>query len=436
MHEELRVHIFSIIFFLLVIFSHLRTAESEIQSIRISSDERPIILLQDFGFDDPGHISISISSVSIITTANKSLITPTKLSFMGFFYGPSPARQAIKLALLENTCILGSPFIFPIFTFDKHVVSSKPGFKKSILVTIPDLYHIFFVNCARNSSISMKIDLETYNIDQKNGLPDYLDEHFANLPTTLFVFSLLYSIFLFVWTYACNQNKHFLNKVHILMTVLLFLKLLELICHANAQHSIRLKGSSEIWNILWLGFYFARNMLFVFVVMLIRAGWSIFRPCLQNIDRYMICMAMALQITSSVCFILIRVFGPTSRRYKEWVITYYSVDFLCCILMALPVSKFVEHVGVKTKVEGKECKRMVHKRVFGNFAVALYVYVGLTRFVIFVMRAVTSYNFWVLTIVLEMTIELVFYVVVYMMFWPNERYDYVAPEIRDEELAN
>ncbi|GFQ08044.1 hypothetical protein PHJA_002948400 [Phtheirospermum japonicum] len=74
--------------------------------------------------------------------------------------------------------------------------------------------------------------------------------------------------------------------------------------------------------------------------------------------------------------------------------------------MALPVSKFVEHLGGKAKVEGKEAKRMVHKRVFGNFALALYVYVGLTRFVIFVMRTVTSYNFWFLTIVLEMAIEL------------------------------
>ncbi|GFP97512.1 GDSL esterase/lipase at3g26430 [Phtheirospermum japonicum] len=428
MHEKLHVHIFSILLLLC-------TAESEIQSIRISSDDRPIILFQDFGFDDPGHISISISSISIATTANKSLITPTKLSFMGFFYGPSPARQAIKLALLENTCILGSPFIFPIFTFDERVVSSKTGFRKSVPVTIPDLYHIFFVNCARNSSVSMTVNLETYNVDPENGLPDYLDEHFANLPTTLFVFSLFYSVFLLAWAYACNQNKHFLNKVHILMTILLFLKFLELICHANAQHSIRVKGSSEIWSILWLGFYFARNMLFVFVIMLIRAGWSIFRPCLQNVHRYVICMAITLQITASVCFILIRGFGPTSKRYKEWVITYYAVDFLCCVLMALPVSKFVEHLGGKAKVEGKEAKRMVHKRVFGNFALALYVYVGLTRFVIFVMRTVTSYNFWFLTIVLEMAIELVFYVGVYLMFWPNERYDYVAPENRDEELA-
>ncbi|KAL3636409.1 hypothetical protein CASFOL_020956 [Castilleja foliolosa] len=427
MHKKLQAHIF-LILFIILIFS--KTSKSEIQTIKISSDDRAFILLQDFGFNDPGRVSISISSISIATNVNKSLITPTKLSFMGFFYGPSPARRAIKLALLENTCILGSPFVFPIFTFDEHVVSSKTGFKKSIPVTIPDLYHIFFVNCAKNSSVSMMVNLETNNVDPKNGLPDYLDEHFANLPMTLFVFSLIYSVFLLAWTFSCIQNKHFLNRVHILMTILLFLKFFELICHANAQHSIRVKGSSEIWNILWLGFYFARTVLFVFVIMLIRAGWSIFR----NAQRYVIFTTIGLQITASVCFTLIIGFGPSSRRYKEWIITYYGMDFLCCVSMALPVSKFVEHLGDKEKVEGKEGKRLVQKGFFGNFTVAIYVYVGLTRFVIFVMRTVTNYNFWVLTIVMEMTIELVFYVVVYMMFWPNERCDYV--EIRDEELAN
>ncbi|KAI3452665.1 hypothetical protein Pfo_009329 [Paulownia fortunei] len=431
MHENIHHHVFY--FFFLLLFFNFHSAKSEIQTIRISSDARPFILFEDFGFNNPGYISVSISSISITTT--KSIINPTKLSLMGCFYGPTPARQAMKLALLKDICIIGNPFIFPIFTFNERTILSQTYYNKTIPVTIPDLYYIFFVNCAKNSSVSMTVNLETYNV-KPDGDPDYIDEHFTNLPTTLFIFSLLFFVFLLTWSYACHKNKHFLHKIHILMALLLLLRFLELICYANSQHSIRRTGSSHGWNILWLTIYFARNMLFINVIMLIRAGWSLFRPCLQELQKYTMSMAISLQVLASICFILIHGVGPSDKHYRYWIVTYYAVDFLCCVTMMLPVRKSIDDLGVNSKIEGKEARRLVHKRVYGNFALALYVYVGFTRLGMFVLRSITSFKFWCLTIAFELTIELLFYMVVYLMFWPNERYDYVVPEGREEEPSS
>ncbi|KAH6825276.1 hypothetical protein C2S53_007000 [Perilla frutescens var. hirtella] len=417
---------------LIILFSAVfNPAKSEIQTFKISSDPRPFILFEDFGFNSPGYISVSVSSVSI--AAASSSVNPTKLSFMGCFYGPSPARQAMEQALLKDICIIGNPFVFPIFTFNER----SKVLNKTILVTIPDLYFIFLVNCAKNSSISMTMNLQTYNINPSNGDPDYIDEQFANLPTTLSIFSFLYLVFLLTWSYYCNKNKQFLRKVHELMALLLFLRFLELVSHASSLHWIRQTGSPHVWKFLWLLVYFGRNILFIEVIMLIRAGWSLFRPNLHNDQRRAISITVSLQAIASSCFVLINGLGPSDRNYRLWTVTYYAVDFICCVIMTLPFSQSIDNLVITSKIEGKEAKKMVYKRAYENFALALCIYAGFTRLGMFLLRTITAYNLWCLSIALELTIELIFYSVVYSMFWPNERYDYVVlDQDRDEDPSS
>ncbi|GER51558.1 lung seven transmembrane receptor family protein [Striga asiatica] len=416
----------------ILIFPNLPFSTSEIRTVQISSDDRAFILLQDFGFKSPGFISLSVSSFSI--NDPNSSATPTRLSFMGFFYGPSPARPALILALLKGSCILGSPFVFPILKLGEKPV----GLKKTVPVTIPDLYYIFFVNCAKNSSVSMTVDLESYNLGE--GRRDYSDEHLADLPRGVFVFSLVFFVFVLAWSHACVVYKRFLNRIHILMAFLLFSRFLELVCYANSLYSIRQTGSARFWNFLWLGFYFSRSVLFALVVVLIGSGWSIYRPVLQDFHKHVVSTAVSLQISSSVCFVLMRAFGPSSGSYKNWAVSYYTLDFLCCVAMVLPVfSEGSDRSGVGpagSKTEGKEAKALVHERVFGKFGLALYGYVGSTRLGIFAMRCFGGHGIWYATIVLEMTVGLAFYLVVYCMFWPNEKsYDYVAPDSKEGEIS-
>lgn len=425
MHENLH-HILFVLLLLLLLRFH--SVKSEIQTFKITSDDRPFILLQDFGFNNPGYISMSISSVSV----NPAAVSPTQLSFMGCFYGPTPARQAMELAVLKDMCIIGSPYIFPIFLFNERTILPESHFNKTVFIAIPDLYYIFLINCAKNSTISMTLNLQTYNLDS-NGDRDYIDEHFTNLPTTLFTFSFLFLVFLLTWAHGCYKNKHFVHKIHLLMAMLLFLRALELSCYAYSQQSIRLTGSPHAWNILWLSLYLARNILFIDVIMLIRAGWSLFRPCLQKIEKHAIATTVVLQVIAGACFVLIQSVGPSDRHYKYWTVTYYAFDFLCCAFLMFPVCNSIDNLGISSKTEGKEAKRLVHQRVYENLAIAIYVYLGFTRLGMFVSRAITSYNFWFLSIALEMTMEFIFYVVVYAMFWPNARYDYVVIDDGEED---
>lgn len=169
--------------------------------------------------------------------------------------------------------------------------------------------------------------------------------------------------------------------------------------------------------------------------MLIRAGWSLFRPNLQKEQKRAALITVLLQVIASSCFVLINGFGPSDRGYRLWTVTYYAVDFVCCVIMTLPFSQSIDNLVICcSKIEAKEAKMLVYKRAYENFALALYIYVGFTRLGMFLLRTITSYNLWCLSIALELTIELIFYSVVYSMFWPNERYDYIVlDQDRDHE---
>ncbi|KAL3835616.1 hypothetical protein ACJIZ3_010352 [Penstemon smallii] len=322
MHENVHQNVFFFFFFFLLFKSNL--INSEIQSFKIITDSRSLIMFEDFGFNNPGYISISISSISITTRS----MNPTNSSLMGCFYAPSPARRAMKLALLNDYCIIGKPFIFPIFVFNERTLLSQSSINKTIPVTIPDLYYIFFLNCAKTSSISMNVDLETYNI-KPNGDPYYTDEHFTNLPSTLFTFSFLFFVFLLIWLRLCIKNKYFLHRIHILMALLLFFRFLDLFSYAKTQHVIRLTGLSHGWNVLWLVVYFVKNILFVNVIVLIGAGWSLLRPCLQEFHKYVLSIAVSLQILANLCFVLMRGFGPSNEHYSKEIGSTENIWELC-----------------------------------------------------------------------------------------------------------
>ncbi|KAG6396470.1 hypothetical protein SASPL_142620 [Salvia splendens] len=217
------------------------------------------------------------------------------------------------------------------------------------------------------------------------------------------------------------------------MALLLFFRVFELLFHACSQHRIRQIGSPHLWKTLWLFIYFIRNVLFIHVIMLIRAGWSLFRPNLQNLQIRAIFVTVGLQFVASTCFVLSNGLGTSSSSYGLWTVTYYALDFICCVIMTLPVSPSIDNVVVSEKIEEKEDKKWVYKRAYESFALALYIYVGFTRLGMFLIRSITSYNMWGLSIALELTIELIFYGVVYSMFWPSERYDYVVLEVREED---
>ncbi|XP_019176469.1 PREDICTED: protein GPR107-like [Ipomoea nil] len=416
---------------LLLIF-HIPLMNGEIQHLDVLSESRNVIMFEDFGFSKGGYISISLSSVFMSSTSTN----PVNSSLMGFFYAPSPAFDALEDALFNNSCILGKPFISPIVTFNELSNFSITSINKTIPITSPDLYYVFFLNCAPQTSISMQVNLETYNLNPK-GKKDFIDEHFIVSPAIGFSLSALYFIFLLLWIYACYKNRPFVHRIHIFMMALLLVKSLELFSRDETQCFVRFTGTPHGWDIIWLALTFIRTLLFDIVFVLMGSGWSLLTPCLPDIQKLVLALSVLMQIVVDICFIVMQGMGPLIENYSYWVVTFYAVDFSCSMWIVFPVSHTIDNLRESSKTEGKEAITSFQLTLFCSIYICLQAYVYMEKLGIFILRIFLSYKFWWVSVILEQAIEGGVYMLAFYTFRPNEKNDYFVLEERqgEEELV-
>ncbi|KAI8553538.1 hypothetical protein RHMOL_Rhmol05G0023900 [Rhododendron molle] len=283
-------------FFLLV---RITSTTGDIKTATISSDSRRTILFEDFCFDLTGHLYLNVSNVSFTTTST----TPINTSRIGFFFGDLYALEHYGMVILSQegkTCILESPNLIPrlfqpIATFAELSPPPQSSVGKTLPIppfTVnnetrpvhsPNHLGIYFSNCEPNTSVSMQVHVETYNIDRDG--KDYLEVGRTQLPMIYFVFSVLYLPFLALWLYVCYKNRSFVRKIHILMVKLVVMKSLNLLFEAEDKHYIMVTGTPHVWDLWFYLFHFLQALPLVTVIMLIGTGWTILKPTVYANDK-------------------------------------------------------------------------------------------------------------------------------------------------------
>jgi len=174
----------SLIILLLFLFS---PSTVEIKSLTISSDTRPMILFEKFRFTHKGHMSIAVSSVSVGVVS--SAVQP-EWSRLGFFLVSEESLLQVLMEIQQNPsfCILDSHYIFVLFTFRDLSPPPTASFNRSYPVTSPNEYSLFFANCAPETSVSMVVHTEAYNLNS-DASRDYLSAGQTQLPSLYFLFS-------------------------------------------------------------------------------------------------------------------------------------------------------------------------------------------------------------------------------------------------------
>uniref|UniRef100_A0A0R0EPP2 CAND6/7 N-terminal domain-containing protein n=1 Tax=Glycine max TaxID=3847 RepID=A0A0R0EPP2_SOYBN len=257
---------------LLFLFS---PSAAEIKSLTINSDSRPMILLEKFGFTHKGHVSIAVSSVSVGVLS--SSVQPES-SRLGFFLLNEEALLQVLMEIQQNPsfCVLDSHYILLLFTFRDLSPPPFASFNRSYPVTSPNEYSLFFANCAPETSVSMSLHTESYNLDSDSSR-DYLSAGQTHLPSLYFLFFLTYLSFFSLWLYIYFSNKLSVHPIHLLMSLLLLVKALNLICAAEDKHYVKVSGLPHGWDVLFYIFQFIRVVLLFTVIVLIGSGQFGFR---------------------------------------------------------------------------------------------------------------------------------------------------------------
>lgn len=423
------------IFFVLLLpifLAVIPSAIAEIKTLKITSDSRPMILFERFGFTHTGHATISVSSVSVVS----SLSDPDS-SRLGFFLLSEESLIQVLLELQQNPsfCVLDSKYISFLFSFRDLSPPPSSSFNHSYPVTSPNEYSLFFANCAPESKVTMNVRTELYNLDNLGRVKDYLSAGLTQLPTLDFLFSLAYFAFLGFWIYFCLKNKTSVHQIHLLMSLLVVMKALNLLCAAEDKHYVKVTGTPHGWDILFYIFQFIRVVLLFTVIVLIGTGWSFLKPFLQEREKKVLMIVIPLQVLANVASIVIGETGPFIKDWVTWNQVFLLVDIICCCAIIFPIVWSIRSLRETSKTDGKAARNLAKLTLFRQFYIVVIGYLYFTRIVVFALRTIAAYKYqWVASAAEEIA-SLAFYAVMFYMFRPAEKNEYFALDDEEEEAA-
>lgn len=423
-----RSHLLSAV--LLLLLSTLTLAE--IKTLTITSDPRPMILFEKFGFTPRGVVSISLFSASS-TAADPSLLGFFLLSEEKLVQAVLSQQQQQSENRNPNLCVLSSPYVDVLFTFKD--LSPTGSFNGTYPITIPDEYSLFFANCAPGTAVSMSIRTEIYN-SRLDGTRDYLSVGQSPVPSVYFFFFLAYSAFFAVWIYACLvKNRLSSHRIHHLMAALLFTKAMNLIFAAEDQHYIRSTGTPHGWDVLFYLFQFLKGVLLFTVIVLIGTGWSFLKPFLQEREKKVLVVVIPLQVVANIASVVIGETGPFIQDWATWNQVFLLIDVLCCCAILFPIIWSIRTLKETSKTDGKAARNLAKLTLFRQFYIVVIGYLYFTRIVVYALKTIAAYKYRWVSVVAEEAASLAFYLFMFYMFRPVEKNQYFVLDEEEEEAA-
>ncbi|KAE8099478.1 hypothetical protein FH972_017458 [Carpinus fangiana] len=414
--------------FLLLLLLVLSPSSAEIKTLSITSDSRPMILFEKFGFTHTGHVTVSVSV--------SSSLAPPEPSRLGFFLLSEESLLQVLVEIQQNPqlCVLDSRYTNPLFNFRDLSPPPTSFFNRSYPVTSPNEYSLFFANCAPESSVSMTVRTEVYNVDS-DGSKDYLSAGLTQLPSLFFLFSITYFGFLGFWIYLCYTNKRVVHRIHLLMAALLLMKALNLICAAEDKHYVKVTGTPHGWDVLFYIFQFIRVVLLFTVIVLIGTGWSFLKPFLQEKEKKVLMIVIPLQVLANVASVVIGETGPFIKDWVTWNQVFLLVDIICCCAIIFPIVWSIRSLRETSKTDGKAARNLAKLTLFRQFYMVVIGYLYFTRIVVFALRTIAAYKYQWVSNAAEEIASLMFYMVMFYMFRPVERNEYFVLDEEEEEAA-
>ncbi|KAK9072753.1 hypothetical protein SSX86_009188 [Deinandra increscens subsp. villosa] len=398
---------------LLLFFLFTAPSTAAIKSIKIRSDNRPVILFRKFGFTNTGNLSIAISNLSV--TSTKSPYDPSRIGF--FLLWDQTLIQRVLLEVEQNPdfCIVDSIFLSLLFTF-RDIPAKHSSFNLSYPVTYPDEYTLLFANCNPQSFVTMDVRTELYNIYDET-TKDYLSVGLTKLPSLYLIISLIYINFLAIWIRVCFKNRRSVHRIHLLMGALLTMQAVSMFCNAEERRHVKATGTPQGWDVTFYVFRFINSVLLFIVTVLIGAGWWYLKPFLQKKENIFLMIMIPFQVLSDVASIVMDETGPSSKDWATWNQVYMVNDAICRCAVLFPIVWSIRSLKESSKTDDKAGRNL---SLFTQFFRLVVGYLWLPKICVFALESIVDYtNIWVFSATEEIS-TLLFYLVMFFMFRPVE----------------
>jgi G protein-coupled receptor 107 len=266
-----------------------------------------------------------------------------------------------------------------------------------------------------------------------------------------FLFSISYCICFVIWSAniieilrgrtgfigvrgAGELTKPVVHTIHYLMAILLLLKFLSVFFDSIRYYKIQVSGHAEFLSFIYYTFTVLKGMFLFTVILLIGTGWSFVKSSLSTREKKVILFVLILQIINNVALAVLSQETVGEKYFAIVSGLMHMIDIICCCAVIVPVvwqvnelEKIVdndssenEHNSTAAQDIGSKSLILKRLKIFRTFYMLVVAYIYATRILVYLFASILSYkNLWIQHFVVEI-VTLSFYVVVGIMFRPQE----------------
>eukprot|EP01117_Protostelium_nocturnum_P015403 TRINITY_DN5971_c0_g1_i1.p1 TRINITY_DN5971_c0_g1~~TRINITY_DN5971_c0_g1_i1.p1 ORF type:complete len:467 (-),score=107.99 TRINITY_DN5971_c0_g1_i1:136-1536(-) len=425
---------------ILIIFAIFHESEALIHHLKIRNDNRRAFFIENFGFERAGKLHLTLErftgrdgklNMTLDGSASGEdvgfLIRKTETDSSAFTENSLGEGCLSKISTKngdERVFILLNQANNFVFTFDQTIKSGEEG-----------LYNTYFVGCKSTlSPISFDLNLTQYNIDRR-GNRNYLSSGYSPLPTIYGVFVIAHTAVLIVWVFGfLIPSSADVNRMHLMMTLLVFLKMMSLFFQTVDQYFVKSTGSpSPIWSIPFYIFAGLKGVILFALIALIGSGYQFVKPFLHDREKRIFMLVIPLQVIDNIAMIIVEETAPGSLGWISWQHIFKIVDIICCAAIVVPIFWSIRHLREAAQIDGKAAISVKRLSLFRHFYLVVISYIYFTRIIIYLIEATLQFRMIWLGHLCSEAATIIFFCFVGYNFRPTSAQDFLLDDA--EEMA-
>eukprot|EP00937_MAST-01D_sp_MAST-1D-sp2_P005667 g5667.t1 len=395
-----------------------------IHHLDYSEDTSRVFAIELFGFYSHGTINITVFDLQF----EREAVHQEMGLFVRRVGSQADAQTIVEESKATDRCLINAPQnLYTIHLRGQTSWKRRTQLLKTVRPKEAGLYLIAFSRCGpTNNPVSFKLDAEFSNPGFAFGGVNYLSAGQTGLPTLYAALVLAYAAMLWWWRAHLRAHRDKSLNIHRLMTLLVVLKMCQMLFESVRYHFIQLAGVAPGWSALYFVFSFLKSMMMFTVILLIGTGWSLLKHHITEKEKNVIASVLVLQVVDNLAMVAVQQAAPGSQGWMTWYDVLHLVDILCCAAILFPIVWSIRHLRQAAGADGKAAQNLQKLAQFRQFYIAVVLYIYFTRIAVFLLGSTLPFQLEWLRDFFDEGATLTFYAVVGFKFRPGAENPYMS----------
>ena len=319
---------------------------SMIHRLTYAEDTSRVFAIELFGFWRSGVINMTVFDYAKPPQAKHQMDLGI---FVRKVRSQADAQTLVEESKTVGRCLMNSPEnLYTVRLREQRDWKHRSRLLRTVRPGQEGLYLIAFSRCDRDpeaNPISFKLDAEFSNPGSIVGDVNYLSAGMTGLPKLYALLFVVYIVMMLRWRSHLRAHAAKVHAIHHIMTLLVALKMLQMLFESIRYHFIQLAGVAPTWSAVFFFFTFLKSMTMFTVILLIGTGWSLLKHHITEREKNIIAGVLVLQVIDNLALVAVQSSSPGSKGGSRGTIFCISSTSCVVVLSFSPSSGLYDICG-------------------------------------------------------------------------------------------